>query len=244
MVLRDIELTIHAGECLSLIGPNGSGKTTLLLAMLGLLAPAAGSARLDGTPMHRLSARRRGLFAAYVPQAVERLAGFCVRDVVAGGRYPHLAPLRPLSEADQRAVEHALAQTGLSELADRPVDAISGGERQKALIAAALAQDAEMMFLDEPTTALDPAVQVELGGLLRRWHAAGRGLVVVSHDLHLPLALGGRVVALRGGRVVADGPAAEVLQPAQLAAVYEAEFELARTAGGQEFAVPRWPRGN
>jgi iron complex transport system ATP-binding protein len=187
-----------------------------------------------------LSATQRGWLAAYVPQTVERLPAFTVYDVVAAGRYPHVPPLRPLGQADRAAVDAALAQCGLTELALRPVNALSGGERQKALIAAAIAQDAQFMFLDEPNAALDPAYQVELAGLLRQWHARGRGLVLISHDLQLPGVLGGRVVALRAGRIAADGPAEEVLQPERLAAIYGAAFDEAVTSDGRRLVVPRW----
>lgn len=241
-VLREITLSISPGECLSLIGPNGSGKTTLMLALLGLLPPAAGSVRLDGVEMHRLPARQRGRYAAYVPQVVERIPAFSVYDVVAGGRYPHVAPLQPLAAADRSAIHHALRQCGLLELAERPINAVSGGERQKALIAAAIAQDSQVMFLDEPSTALDPAYQTELVALLRTWHARGRGIVLISHDLMLPLTLGGRVVALGGGRVVADGAVAEVLDVQRLQAIYATAFETAVTAAGRQIVLPAWWR--
>jgi iron complex transport system ATP-binding protein len=240
IVIRDVDLCIETEQLVSLIGPNGAGKTTLLLAMLGLLTPDTGSVELDGFEMHRLPTRARGRFAAYVPQFVERVPAFSIRDVVAGGRYPHVSPLRPLTAADHDVIARALAQCGLTELADRPINAVSGGERQKALIAAAIAQDARVMFLDEPNTALDPAYQVELVELLRAWHADGRAAVLVSHDLHFPAALGGRVVALREGRVVADGPADKVLQPPRLAEIYGTEFATAATADGRTIVLPQW----
>ena len=240
VVVHDVDLSIKGGQLVSLIGPNGSGKTTLMLALLGLLPPEAGSVSLDGVEMHRLAARSRGRFAAYVPQFVERVPAFNIYDVVAGGRYPHVSPLRPLSSVDREAVDGALAQCGLTELAHRPINAVSGGERQKALIAAAIAQDARVMFLDEPNTALDPAYQVELVGLLRAWHADGRGVVLISHDLQLPAALGGRVVALRAGRVVADGPAQDILKPDRLTEIYDAAFETAATEDGRQIVLPNW----
>ncbi len=240
VVVHDVDLSIEGGQLVSLIGPNGSGKTTLMLALLGLLPPEAGSVRLDGVEMHRLAARSRGRFAAYVPQFVERVPAFNIYDVVAGGRYPHVSPLRPLSSVDRQAVEQALAQCGLTELSHRPINAVSGGERQKALIAAAIAQDAHVMFLDEPNTALDPAYQVELVGLLRLWHAGGRGVVLISHELQLPAALGGRVVALRAGRVVADGPAQDILKPDRLTEIYDAGFETAATEDGRQIVLPNW----
>ncbi len=240
LVLHEIELVIRDDECVTLIGPNGSGKTTLMLALLGLLPPAAGHVRIGGIDAHRLPPRARGCFAAYVPQVVERLPGFRVRDIVATGRYPHLGPLTPFSRADLDIVAQALEQCGLAALSERPINEVSGGERQKALIAAAVAQDARVMFLDEPNTALDPAYQVDLVRLLREWHARGRGLVLISHDLHLPAALGGRVIALCEGRVIADGAATDVLDPEKLESIYGTQFDMVTTRAGQRVALPRW----
>jgi iron complex transport system ATP-binding protein len=240
LVLQDIRFELRPGQCVSVIGPNGSGKTTLLLALLGLLPPESGAVELNGVPIRRLGSRQRGRLAAYVPQVVERIPAFRVYDVVAGGRFPHLAPLRPLGPADHDAIDAALRRCGLTDLAQRPVNAVSGGERQKALLAAAIAQDAELLFLDEPSTALDPAVQVELIQLLRDWHARGRGLVLVSHDLNLPAVLGGRVIALQSGRLAADGPVEEVLQPNRLEKIYGTQFEALQTPNGQRLVVPRW----
>ena len=241
-VLREIELTLRDGECLSLIGPNGSGKTTLMLAMLGLLPPAAGRVAINDRPVRALPAAARGRFASYVPQTVERLPAFSVYEVVSMGRFPHGSPLRPLSPADREHIEDALRACGLSELAARRVDTLSGGERQKTLIAAAVAQDAQVMFLDEPNTALDPGYQAELVALLRAWRRRGRALVLISHDLQLPAALGGRVVAICEGRVVADGRAEEVITPSALERIYQAAFALATTADGREIIVPDWWR--
>jgi len=240
VVLHDVTLELRADECVSLIGPNGAGKTSLLLVLLGLLRPAAGRVRLDGHDLHRLPARQRGCFAAYVPQRADQLPAFTIYEIVAAARYPHVSPVRPLSDGDHRVVAGALARCGLESLARRPINSVSGGERQKALLAAAIAQDAQMMFLDEPTTALDPAYQLELAGLLRAWHAVGRGLVVVSHDLQLPAVLGGRVAALRAGRIVADGPAAEVLRADRLGEVYGAAFETLATSDGRHIVTPKW----
>ena len=240
LVLHDVNVEFRAGECISLIGPNGSGKTTLMLALLGLLAPASGRVQIDGREMTKLPARVRGRFASYVPQTVERIPGFSIYEVVASGRFPHVSPLRPLSDTDRQHVERALETCGLTALAQRRINAVSGGERQKALIAAAVAQDAQVMLLDEPNTALDPAYQIDLVGLLRAWHARGRGLILISHDLQLPTALGGRVIALKEGRIVADGDAEEILAPDRLAEVYAAAFEFAETADGRRIVLPKW----
>lgn len=235
-----VSVRIAAGECVSVIGPNGCGKTTLLLALLGILKPAAGRVTLNGVPLGELSARRRGQFAAYVPQTVEHVPAFRVFDVAAGGRFPHLSPMRALSREDEAIVLGALERCGIAHLADRPANGISAGERQRAMLAAALAQDPQILFLDEPNTALDPAHQIDLLRLLREWRAAGRAMMLVSHDLQLPAMLGGRVLALRDGRIVADGSADELLRAARLGDVYGAEFEEITNRDGRRLVIPRW----
>ena len=241
-VLHGVTVSLRRGECVSVIGPNGAGKTTLLLAMLGLLRPESGRVTLDGRDLHRLSARERGRFASYVPQGLERVPGFLVRDVIEGGRYPWTPPLHPLSVEDRAAIDAAIATCGLAALAERPIHEISAGERQKTLLAAALAQDAQAMFLDEPNTALDPAHQIELAELLHDWLARGRSLLLVSHDLQLPAVLGGRVLAVRDGCIVANDVAERVLAPESLAAIFGAAFETAVTAAGRRIIVPAWQR--
>jgi iron complex transport system ATP-binding protein len=238
-VLQDVNLTIENGECISILGPNGVGKTTLLLALLGLLRPVSGTVRVNGTPVCDLPSAVRGRFATYLPQGVERLPAFRVFDVVAGGRYPHVPPFRPLSDGDRAIVAGALERCGIAALAERPVTELSGGERQKTLLAAAIAQDAELFMLDEPDTALDPAHQIELVRMLRSLRDEGRALVIVSHDLLLPAALGGRVIALRDGRIAADGAAGDVLRPDRLAEIYGAQFVAAATADGRHVVLPR-----
>ena len=239
-VIRALRLSIRADECVVLIGPNGSGKTTLLLALLGLLPPTSGDVIVDGRDLRSWGARQRGTYGAYVPQTLDHVPAFSVYDLVAGGRFPHVRPLRPLSVNDESAVQSAIERCGLSALADRSIDQLSGGERQKALIASAIAQDARVMFLDEPTTALDPAYQIELVGLIREWHAGGRGVICVSHDLHLPAAVATRVLALRDGAIVADGPPGEVLTPERLNSIYGARFRILQDAEAGPIAIPIW----
>jgi len=239
-LLHEVNLTVRAGDCLALVGPNGAGKTTLLKTLLGLVRPAAGAVLLDDVPLHTLDARTRGRFAAYVPQTLDAVPAFRVREVVAGGRHPHRARFGGLTPADDAAIDRALAACGLASLAERTFDTLSGGERQKTLIAAALAQDPAVLLLDEPATALDPAVQLELLAILRAWHGAGRALVLVSHDLQWPAALGGRVVALRNGRIATEGPADEVLTPERLGAIYDATFAAVTTPAGRRLVLPQW----
>ena len=133
LVVHDVNLTLRSNECLSFVGPNGSGKTTFMLALLGLLPPASGTVALNGRSIQQFSARARGRFAAYVPQNLAQAPALRVCDVVAGGRFPHVGAVQPLAAADHAAIRDALARCGLTELAERPFDALSGGERQKAL---------------------------------------------------------------------------------------------------------------
>ncbi len=239
-ILNDITLEILPGESVCLIGPNGAGKTSLLLTMLGLLPPGAGRVLWDDAPVTRLSARERGREASYVPQFIDSLPAFTVREIVASARYPHLALLAALTQADERIVERAIADCGLTHIAERPITQISGGERQRALLAAAIAQDAPLLFLDEPLAALDPGAQIDVIGLLHRLAEQGRTLILSAHDLTMAGAAARRIIALRDGRAVADGPAAAILTPARLSAIYDAPFELLENRAGRTFAVPRW----
>ena len=240
-VLHGVTVEIGPGECVALIGPNGAGKTTLLLTMLGLLRPARGRVELDGRPLRRFSTAARGRFCAYLPQTTERLPGFSVQELATLSRNPHVRPLQPLTVHDLDAVRSAIRDCGLDGLAHRPVNALSGGERKRALLAAALAQEPSLLLLDEPSAALDPAHQVELARLLRKWLAAPRrSLVFVSHDLQLPSVLGARVVALGDGRIVGEGPGADVLTPATLQRVFGTGFETAVAAQGRAYVLPQW----
>lgn len=237
-VLHQIDFSVSPGELVTIIGPNGVGKSTLLLTLLGVLRPTDGDVMFGDAPVLRLDPRGRARMAAYVPQAIDRATGLCVRDVVAGGRYAWSAPLRPPRPEDDAAVSAAIARCGLEPLAERPLDGLSAGERQKTLIAAALAQDAPILMLDEPTTSLDPAVVQDITCLLRDLHAGGHTVVIVSHDLTLPATLGGRVIALAAGRIAADGLAAEVLTPPRLREIYGAEFVEAQASDGRRLIVP------
>jgi iron complex transport system ATP-binding protein len=239
-VLHDVALTLRAGECTAIVGPNGAGKTTLLLSLIGVLPPTTGQVTLNSQDIRRLPARQRGRFVAYVPQVLDVSPAFSVQEIVEAGRYPHAGALGTLGTRDRESARTALAICGLTELAPRRFDTLSGGERQKTMIAAAIAQEPRLLALDEPTTALDPAYQAELVRILRSWHAPHRGLLVVSHDLVLPAVLGGRVVALRDGRVAVDGPAEQVLTPETLSQVYGARFASVRTREGREISLPQW----
>jgi iron complex transport system ATP-binding protein len=232
-ILGPLDLEVFAGECLMVVGPNGAGKTTLLRLLTGLLAPTEGEIFYLDRPLGSLPRRERARHIAYVPQVRPASVPLTVFEVVLLGRYPHLSPLQLAPRAtDFAAAEDALAVGGIADLRDRPIDQLSGGERQAVYIAAALAQEAEMLVLDEPTTHLDARHQREVAALLVKLKGeAGRTVVAATHDLNLASLLGDRLLALAGGRVLAVGSPAEILRPDLLRTLFGTRFEVVR--GGE-----------
>jgi iron complex transport system ATP-binding protein len=231
--LGPLDLDVWRGECFFLVGPNGAGKTTLLRTLAGLLRPSEGRIEWEGRSLDELSRRELARRLAYVPQIRPARVPLTAEEVVTLGRYPYLEPLQwaPRPE-DRAAVERALALVEIEALRARRVDELSGGERQAVWIAAALAQEAPVLVLDEPTTHLDPRHQREVAALLRRLKAeAGRTVVVATHDLNLASLLADRLLALSGGRALACGPPAEILRPETLRQLFAAPFEIVR--GGE-----------
>ena len=199
-VVRGVDVAIPDGRITAIVGPNGCGKSTLLRALIRLLEPSEGSVTLDGEDIHRIPtkdvARRVGL----LPQSPIAPAGITVKELVARGRTPHQRMLRPWSSADEAAVLSALHSTNLTSIQDSVVDEASGGQRQRAWIAMALAQDTPLMLLDEPTTFLDIAHQYEVLELLHRLNERqGRTIVMVVHDLHQAARYAHHVIAMRDG---------------------------------------------
>ncbi len=237
LVLRDVSFTIDHGQCVSIIGPNGAGKSTLMAALLGLIPIRRGQVRLAGTPLIELPRRQLARQVAYVPQLHEGYLGFAVRDVVEAGRYAHLDPLEPPRRQDRTAVARAIETCRIDHLLTRRVDTLSGGERQKVWIAAALAQESPTLFLDEPTAALDPAHQAELIRIMRDFTRGGGTLLVIAHDLNLPLALQGRVIAIHHQSVAFDGPVELLLDPDRLRDLFGTEFVLHRAQGGSAISI-------
>jgi iron complex transport system ATP-binding protein len=232
-VLGPLDVEVRRGECMVVVGPNGAGKTTLLRCLTGLLRPTSGKVFWEERPFASLSRRGIARRIAYVPQIRPSRVPLRVEEVVLLGRYPHLSAfqLAPRRE-DFEAVEAALALVGIEDLRRRPVDELSGGERQAAYIAAALAQEAELLVLDEPTIHLDARHQSELAGLLLRLKAeSGRTVVIATHDLNLASLLGDRLLALSSGKVLASGTPAEVIEPEMLERLFRARFEIVR--GGE-----------
>jgi iron complex transport system ATP-binding protein len=212
LVVDGLDLTLPAGAVTAVVGGNGSGKSTLLRALARLLAPRRGTVLLDGQDLHRLPARDVARRLGLLPQAPTTPAGITVRDLVRRGRLPHTSLWRQWSPDDERALQHALAATNLLDLADEPVDALSGGQRQRAWLALVVAQDTPVVLLDEPTTYLDLAHQLDVLELVRALNAtAARTVVMVLHDLNQAARYADHLVALRAGRVVAQGPPTDVV---------------------------------
>ncbi len=229
-IIGPIDLEVRAAERLVVVGPNGAGKTTLLRLLAGLLRPDGGTLLWNRSPFSGLSRRDLARRIAYVPQIRPARVPFDVEQMVLLGRYPYLSPLglAPASE-DYDAVEQALERVGIAHLRSRPIDELSGGERQAVYIAAALAQAADLLILDEPTAHLDPRHQREVAALLLRLNRdTGKTVVCATHDLNFAAFVGERILALREGAVLVCGPAAEVLRPAVLAELFEAPFEVLR----------------
>jgi iron complex transport system ATP-binding protein len=218
--LRGVAFCAEPGALTAVVGPNGAGKTSLLRALAGLLAPRTGRVMVDGRPLAELGSRQRARTIAYLPQ--ERVVHWALsaRAIVALGRLPHQGLGAAESPADAIAIAAALAAVGANHLANRPVLAMSGGERARVLIARALAQEAPVLLADEPAAGLDPAQQLLLFAQLQRLAALGRTVVVALHDLSLAARFCRTIALLHEGRSVASGVPQEVLDSARLAAVY------------------------
>jgi iron complex transport system ATP-binding protein len=219
-VVHEVSVLVAPASLTAIIGPNGCGKSTLLRALARLHKPLGGAVTLDGEDIHRRPTKEVARELGLLPQAPIAPAGITVRDLVARGRTPYLGAFTPWSSADADAVQHALTATGLTGLAQRPVDSLSGGQRQRAWIALALAQDTEILLLDEPTTYLDIAHQYEVMDLLHTLAAEGRAVVTVLHDLGQAARYADHVVLMSAGLVLARGTPAEVLTAQRVSAAF------------------------
>ncbi|HXG25503.1 MAG TPA: ABC transporter ATP-binding protein [Candidatus Binatia bacterium] len=227
--MRDVDLSIEAGDRVAIVGPNGAGKSTLLKALAGLLEPAAGRVELDGAPidtLDRLAIARR---LAVVPQVPSLPFATTVEEVIALGRLPHEHPIRGLRPADRAAVAAAIDRVGVGHLLGRDARELSLGERQLVLLAMAVAQDAPVLVLDEPTVHLDLRHQVEVMELLADLNQRdGTTVIAVLHDLGLAAHFFPRVVVVDGGRIAADGPPGEALTPDRIREVFGVDPALMR----------------
>jgi iron complex transport system ATP-binding protein len=236
-VAHDVSLAVARGEMVGLLGPNGAGKSTLLKLASGALRPQAGRALIDGDDIRRMARMELARRVAMMPQDFAVQFAYTVRQVVELGRTPHLGGWGTLRARDRLAVDEALAEAGVAGLADRIFEELSGGERQRALVALALAQQAPIVLLDEPTAHLDIRHQIETLELMRRLNRE-RGLTVIAtmHDLNLAARYFPRLIVYKRG-VVADGPPTEALDEATLSAVYETPVRVGILRGDERLSV-------
>ncbi len=224
VVVENLDLAIDTGVITTVIGPNGCGKSTLLRSLGRLLAPKQGRVLLDGKAISSMKTKDVAKILGVLPQAPIAPEGLTVAGLVARGRHPHQSWVRQWSADDESEVAEALALTGISDLADRPLDELSGGQRQRAWISMALAQGTDVLLLDEPTTYLDLAHSVEVLDLVDRLHSEmGRTVVMVLHDLNLAVRYSDRLVVMSEGRVVASGAPQDVISADLLREVFNLE---------------------
>ncbi len=243
--MRGISLSVAPGGLLAVVGPNGAGKTTLLKLLSGSLRPHAGEVDLDGRPLPYLDDRERARTIAVVPQSESSPFPVAVREMVAMGRYAHLGAWERSGDRDREVVARAMERCAVGEFADRQLGELSGGERQRARIARALAQEAPILLLDEPTAGLDLRYRMELFHLLRELRADGLAVLVITHDLNLAARFADRLLLLDRGRATARGSPEEVLSREALEAVYEWPLRLVPHPGpgsdtGAPQTVPLW----
>ncbi|MCA1981743.1 ABC transporter ATP-binding protein [Nocardioides nematodiphilus] len=240
-IVTDLSLALPEGQVTVIVGANACGKSTLLRALARLLRPAGGQVLLDGRDVHTIPTRQLARRLGLMPQAPIAPEGIVVADLVARGRHPHQGLFGRWSAADDAAVAAALEATGVSDLADRAVDELSGGQRQRVWIAMALAQETSVLLLDEPTTYLDLAHQIEVLDLLARLNAErGTTIAMVLHDLNLAARYADHLVALRAGRMVAAGTPAEVVTEETVEAVFGLPcMVVADPVTGTPLVVPR-----
>lgn len=228
-IVEGLDLRIPPGRFTALLGANGCGKSTILRALAGLHRPDAGAVRLDGADMATLGARARARRIGLLAQNATAPEGLTVEELVRQGRYPHRPLLGGWSTADAAAVEAALRSTATTGLRARPLERLSGGQRQRAWVAMTLAQESDILLLDEPTTWLDLAHQADLLGLLRRLvDTAGRTVVAVLHDLIQAARHADHIVLLGPGRILAQGAPSDVLTPDALRAAFGVEVIIVK----------------
>jgi iron complex transport system ATP-binding protein len=224
-----IEVAIAPGEVACLLGPNGSGKTTLMRTLLGLLPPLAGTVTLEGRALGEWSPAERARKLAYVPQASESYFEFSALEMVEMGRAAHRGALAPPGARDRAVSMESLERLGVAALADRPMQRLSGGERQLVLVARALATEAGCLLLDEPTAHLDFGNQARVLEEMARLAAAGHGVLFTTHAPDHALAIGRSAYLLRGGRMIAAGPVGQAVTGATLTELYGRRIEVIET---------------
>jgi len=239
-ILKSISFQIFEGDFLSIIGPNGAGKTTLLKCMMRINSGYEGTIRFRGKSTHKMSQKSLARQISYVPQSNGRIFPFTVEEFVMMGRYPHLSPFTSFSVEDKDVVSKALHLTKTEHLAHRQLNTLSGGEKQIVFIAAALAQGAKIMLLDEPTTFLDPKHEAEIYTILKKLNRElGMTIVSVTHDINSAVLQSDRIIVLKDGNVMFIGDAQHVMENRILERAYEKSFTfLDHPKTGQKIIAP------
>jgi iron complex transport system ATP-binding protein len=240
-IVTALDLVVPSGRITAIIGANGCGKSTLLRALSRLIAPRAGQVVLDGKTLHSRGSKEVARMLGLLPQGPVAPEGIAVADLVGRGRHPHQRPLARWSTRDYEVVAEALEATGTSDLADRPMDELSGGQRQRVWIAMALAQETDILLLDEPTTFLDVAHQIEVLDLLTDLNRErGTTIVMVLHDMNLAARYADHLFALRDGRIVADGAPRDILTRELIGEVFDLDaVVIDDPVSGAPIVLPR-----
>jgi len=241
-VVQEVDVALQPGEVTAILGPNGAGKSTLLRGLAGLHAPDSGAVHLHGQSLAKLPGAERARQLGYLPQDANVHWPLTVERVVALGRIPHLGPWQRLGAEDGYAVDRALAATGVDHLRGRAVTQLSGGERARVLLARVLAGEPPVLLADEPVAGLDPYHQVHFMELVRDYARQGRTVALVLHDLNLAARFCDRLFLMNRGRVAAEGPAREVLDPAHLDTVFGIRAVYGESEG-EPYVVP-WGRAD
>ncbi|USB35152.1 ABC transporter ATP-binding protein [Paenibacillus sp. YPG26] len=227
LIVEDLNIQIPEGKITALVGANGSGKSTILKTMARIMQPKGGSVILNGKSIHKQSTREVAKQLAILPQNPTAPEGLTVYELVSYGRFPYQKGFGSLRSEDKQVIEWAIEATGMQEFRDRPLDQLSGGQRQRAWIAMALAQETAILFLDEPTTFLDMAHQLEVLHLLERLNAeANRTIVMVVHDLNHAARYANHVIAIKKGQAIASGTPEEVVTQDVLREVFGIEADI------------------
>ena len=240
-IVRGLDLQVPPGRITAVVGANGCGKSTLLRALARLIAPRSGQVVLDGKALHTLPTKEIARTLGLLPQSPIAPEGIVVADLVGRGRHPHQKLLTRFTAHDYEVVAHSLAATGITVFADRSVDELSGGQRQRVWIAMALAQETDILLLDEPTTFLDVAHQVEVLDLLTDLNRdRATTIVMVLHDINLAARYADHLFAMRSGEIVAAGPPAEVVTGELIREVFDLDALVIRDpVSGTPIVLPR-----
>jgi iron complex transport system ATP-binding protein len=239
VIISELHLAIPAGKITALVGPNGCGKSTLLRGLARLLPPKRGQVYLDGKAIHAMATKTLAKELGILPQSPSAPEGLTVRELVAQGRYPHQSWFQQWSRTDEAITKQAMTTTNTLELADSPLDTLSGGQRQRAWIAMALAQETDILLLDEPTTFLDLAYQIEVLDLLHELNEAGRTIVMVLHDLNQACRYAHHLVAMRDGKVWGQGAPASIMSEHMVAEVFRLNAQIvADPITGSPMCIP------